>query len=406
VKVLDGVKVLELGTTLTAPFAGMLLGDLGADVVKVENPDGGDHFRSFRGTLYSPQFIAYNKNKRSVTIDLRSDDGKAMLWELIDHADVLLDNFRHGVMDRLGFSWDALHARNPRLIFCSITGFGTTGPYRDRPAYDTVATALTGVLSLFLDRDDPGISGPTIADNAGGVFACYGILGALFERTRSGIGRRVEVNMLEALMAFVPDSFAMLTSIGVVSDRDTRVASSQSYALKCADGKLVALHLSSPEKFWQGLVRAFEAPELATDPRFERRMGRVDNYDALRRELKAIAIRQTRAYWVARFEEYDVPYAPINAVDEALADPQIQALGTFYTTTHPHEGEVVSIRRPVLIDGQRSVADVPPPTLGEHNAEVLDPQSDWRRPRAGTPAARIAPIGEIESAIERSRHPA
>ncbi len=390
-KVLEGVKVLELGTTLTAPFAGMLLADLGADVVKIENPEGGDHFRSFRGTLYSPQFIAYNKNKRSVALDIRSEEGKAILWDLIDHADVLLDNFRHGVMDRLGLSWDILHARNPRLIFCSITGFGARGPYRDRPAYDTVATALTGVLGLFLDADEPRISGPTIADNAGGVFACYGILGALFERTRSNVGRRVEVNMLEALMSFVPDSFSVLTSAGIVTNRDTRVAASQSYALRCADGKLVAIHLSSPEKFWQGLVRALEVPELATDPRFEKRMSRVDNYDALRGELNAIAKRKPRAYWIVRFEECDVPYAPINGVDEALADPQIRALETFYSAEHPTEGEIVSLRRPVLIDGLRKVSDRPPPTLGQHNAEILDVGSDWR----------AAPLGEIASATER-----
>jgi crotonobetainyl-CoA:carnitine CoA-transferase CaiB-like acyl-CoA transferase len=392
VKVLDGVKVLELGTTLTAPFAGMLLGDLGADVVKIENPDGGDHFRSFRGELYSPQFIAYNKNKRSVALDIRSVEGKAILWELIDHADVLLDNFRAGVMDRLGLTWEALHARNPRLIFCSITGFGATGPYRDRPAYDTVATALTGVLGLFLDPDEPRISGPTIADNAGGVFACYGILGALFERSRSNVGRRVEVNMLEAVMSFVPDSFSVLTSTGVVTNRDTRVSSSQSYALRCSDGKLVAVHLSSPEKFWQGLVRALEAPELATDPRFDTRTGRMDNYNELRRDLNRIAIAKPRAYWVARFEENDVPYAPINGVDEALADPQIQALESFYSAKHPTQGDIVSLRRPVLIDGQRKVADRPPPMLGEHNAEVLDPGSDWR----------AAPIGEIARVTSRS----
>jgi formyl-CoA transferase len=384
-KVLEGTKVLELGTTLTAPFAGMLLADLGADVVKIENPEGGDHFRSFRGALYSPQFIAYNKNKRSVALDIRSDEGKAILWELIDHADVLLDNFRHGVMDRLGLSWEALHARNPRLIVCSITGFGTTGPYRDRPAYDTVATALTGVLGLFLDPNEPRISGPTMADNAGGVFACYGILGALFERTRSNVGRRVEVNMLEAVMSFVPDSFSVFTSSGVVTNRDTRVSASQSYALRCSDGKLVAIHLSSPEKFWQGLVRALETPELGLDPRFDKRMGRVDNYDALRRELNAIALRKPRDYWIARFEENDVPYAPINGVDEALADPQIQALGTFYSAKHPTEGDVVNIRRPVLIDGKRAVDDRPPPTLGEHNAEVLDPKSDWRAAPAADP---------------------
>jgi formyl-CoA transferase len=381
-KVLEDVKVIELGTTLTAPFAGMLMADLGADVVKVENPEGGDQFRSFRGSLYSPQFVAYNKNKRSITLDLRTDEGRAQLYDLIDAADVMLDNFRPGVLERFGIGWDAVHARNPRLIQCSITGFGDTGPYRERPAYDTVATALSGILGLFLNWENPEIGGTTIADNVGGMFAAYGILGALYERTRSGVGRRVEVNMLEATMAFAPDPYAMLTQFGVVSDRLTRVSASQSYSLRCSDGNLLGIHLSSPEKFWRGLVTALEDPALGTDPRFLKRMDRVEHYLELRAELQRIAATQPRAYWEARLEANDVPYAPILRLDEVVEDPQVRALGSFYETTHPTEGKVTNLRRPVLYDGRREVADLPPPTLGEHNDEVFGPASSWmKQPR-------------------------
>jgi formyl-CoA transferase len=371
--VLEGVKVLELGTTLTAPFAAMLLADLGADVVKVENPEGGDHFRAFRGGYYSPHFTAYNKNKRSVALDIRSDGGREKLWQLIDRADVLIDNFRPGALDRLGMDWDALHARNPRLIHCSITGFGASGPYRNRPAYDTVGTAISGILSLFLDLDDPQIVGPTLSDNAGGMFAAQGVLAALYERTRSNVGRRIEVNMVEAVMAFVPDQYAMLTQGGIVSDQLTRVRASQCFTFRCADGKGLAIHLSSPEKFWENLVRAFECADLAADPRFATRMDRFDHYLELRDALKALVATQPRAYWTARLEACDVPYAPINRIDEARTDPHLEALGTFYTVQHPTQGPVTNLRRPILIDGTRAVRDLPAPTLGEHDAAIFTP---------------------------------
>jgi crotonobetainyl-CoA:carnitine CoA-transferase CaiB-like acyl-CoA transferase len=372
-KLLEGVKVLELGTTLTAPFAAMLLADLGADVLKVENPDGGDHFRSFRGGLYSPHFTAYNKNKRSIRLDIRSDDGRAKLWQLIERADVLVDNFRPGALQRLGLHWDALHARNPRLIHCSITGFGATGPYRDRPSYDTVGSAVGGILGLFLDPEDPQIVGPTLSDNSGGMFAAQGILAALYERTRSNVGRRVEINMVEAVMAFVPDQFAMLTQGGISSDRLTRVRASQAFTFRCADGKGLAIHLSSPEKFWQNFVRALACDDIAADPRFSTRMARFDHYLELRDALKALIATRPRAHWTARLEECDVPYAPINRIDETLTDPHLQALGTFYTVAHPTEGPVTSIRRPILVDGTRAVDDLPPPTLGEHDAAIFGP---------------------------------
>ena len=370
-EVLKGVRVVELGTMITAPLAGMMLADLGADVIKVERPDGGDPFRSFRGGLYSPHFIAFNRNKRSVTLDLQTETGKASLRALLREADVLLDNYRSGVMDRLGFSAETIRTEYPRLIWCSITGFGPAGPYADRPAYDAVAGALSGLASITLDPEKPAASGPTIADNVTGMYAAYGILGALYEREKTGGGRRIEANMLEASIAFIPDAFSNFTRMQIDNQPRTRVASSQSYAFRCADGKLLALHLSSPQKFWESLLDVIERPDLKDDVRFATRDARVHNYATLEKELAKIIGRQDRLHWVTKLERADVPFAPVQTIADVLKDPQIRHLETFYEQVHPTEGPLTLIRRPILIDGQRDVRSLPPPTLGEHTSQVL-----------------------------------
>ena len=370
---LSGIRVLELTTMITGPQAGLLLADLGADVIKVENPKGGDPFRSFRGGLYSPHFVAYNRNKRSICLNLRSDKGRDVLLRLAGGADVLIENYRPGVMDRLRLGEQILRDTTPRLIYCSLTGFGHDGPYRDRPAYDAVAQALSGVSSLFLDPELPQITGPTISDNMTGIFACYGILGALFERERTGVARRVDVNMLESTIAFAPDSVSGLTRLGIMPGPLTRVQASQSYAMRCADGKIFAIHLSSPEKFWQGLQEALGRQDLGKDPRFAERNGRIDNYLELAAELRKTAATQDRAYWMERLEKLDVPHAPVHTVPEVFDDPQVKHLQTFFEIEHPVEGKIKGIRRPVRFDGSRD--DQPleaPPLLGEHTDHILE----------------------------------
>jgi len=368
---LKGIRVVELGTMITAPLAGMMLADLGADVIKIERPGGGDPFRSFRGGLYSPHFIAFNRNKRSVVLDLSEDDGKAKLNALLAGADVLLENYRPGVMQRLGFDTESVRKNFPRLIWCSITGFGADGPYAERPAFDAVAGALSGIASVSLDREKPAMSGPTIADNVTGMYAAYGILGALYEREKTQCGRRVEVNMLEAAVSFIPDAFSNYTGLEIDNLPRTRVATSQSYAFRCADGKLIALHLSSPQKFWDSLIEVIERPDLKTDQRFAARDDRVRNYALLEAELAALFAQHDRAHWVRRLEQADVPFAPVQTVAEVLDDPQIKHLGTFYQQTHPSEGAQTLIHNPVWFDGWRAATTRPPPTLGEHAEEVL-----------------------------------
>ena len=370
-KVLDGIRVLELGALITAPLAGMMLGDLGADVVKIENPAGGDSFRAHRGTLYSPRFGAYNRNKRSVSLDLAEDADREALLHLADDADVLIENFRPGVMERLRLGLDGLRERNPRLITCSITGFGTDGPYKHRPAFDAVGLAVSGIASLFLDPENPNFAGPTIADNVTGMYACYGILGALFERERSGQGHHVDVNMLECSIAFMPDSFANALNGGMTIDRLTRVSASQSYAFRCSDDKLIAVQLSTQDKFWRAFVAAIGHEDLADDLRFSTRDDRVKNYVVLREVLRPVFAELPRAAWVASLDAADVPYAPVQSLPEVAEDPQVRFLGTFYEEHHASQGAMRLIRRPVRIDGDRMGAERPPPLLGEHNADIL-----------------------------------
>jgi crotonobetainyl-CoA:carnitine CoA-transferase CaiB-like acyl-CoA transferase len=368
---LANIRVVELGTFITGPCAAMLLADQGAEVIKVEQPGIGDPFRNYRGALYSPQFRAFNARKRSVTLNLKEPRAKEVLERLLREADVLIENYRPGVLDKLGFGWKRLHALNPRLVYCSITGFGGSGPYVDRPCYDTVAQAVSGFLSQSLDPAAPRVVGPAIADGLTGIFAAYGILGALVERGRTGIGRRVEVAMLDSLIAFGTEAFAIYKATGNVLDRTSRPSVSQSYALRCADGKLVALHLAAIDKFFQALAGAAGRPDLATDPRFVSKEMRTANYDQLAAELQSIFVRQPRQYWLDLLTEHDVPHAPVATVDEVCIDPQVVHNGIFRTLWHPTQGEVANIASPVLYDGVRDGGDLPPPMLGEHNDAVL-----------------------------------
>jgi crotonobetainyl-CoA:carnitine CoA-transferase CaiB-like acyl-CoA transferase len=369
---LRGIRVLELSTMITGPLAGMMLGDWGADVIKVENPDGGDPFRSFRGGSYSPHFCSYNRNKRSVTLDLQSPEGKSGLAALVRSADVLLENYRPGVMDRLGFCDDELVRLNSRLVRCSITGFGPDGPYADRPAYDAIAQAVGGMSSLFVDSENIRITGPTIADNVTSHYACQGVLAALLERERSGVARRIEVNMLDATLAFIPDPFAYYTQMQLVSDPYLRARTSQSYVFESSDRKLFAVHLSSQTKFWENFVRAIDCPGLLEDDRFKTRTDRIANYEALRATAGKIFAKLSRAHWVDVLCGLDVPAAPVHDVTEVADDPQVKHLDSFMVLQHPEMGAVTSIRRPIYRDRSRSdQPQRPPPKLGEHTIDVL-----------------------------------
>jgi crotonobetainyl-CoA:carnitine CoA-transferase CaiB-like acyl-CoA transferase len=368
-QVLDGVRVLDLGSFITAPYAAMLLAEMGADVVKVERPWAGDPFRAFNGGLYSSHFQAHNRNKRSITLDYTKPEAKAAMAALLASADVVLLNVRPGVEERLGLGYAQLKDRYPGLIYAAITGYGATGPYAERPAYDNVGQSLSGWLSMFHQGTDARVPGPAVSDALTGMYAALGILGALVERARTGLGRKVEVSMLEATVAFATEPLGRLFASGEPVPFYSRSASSQSFIVTCKDGLRIGLHLSSPEKFWQSLVQAIDREDLLK--KYPDRSTRVGSYDALAIDLAQAFASQDRAYWMPRLEAQDVPFAPERLLQDLAEDPQVKHLGLFYETIHPQQGVVKAAHRPVRFNGDNRSDFLPPPTLGEHTHEVL-----------------------------------
>jgi crotonobetainyl-CoA:carnitine CoA-transferase CaiB-like acyl-CoA transferase len=366
--VLKGVRIVEQGTFITGPCCGMMLADLGADVIKVESPDG-DPYRAYQGGNYSPHFQAYNRNKRSLALDMKQAGDRQVFDTLIREADVFIQNFRPGTADRLGAGAKRLQELNPKLVYCSISGFGQDGPYVDRPSYDSVAQALSGFLSVVVDPDRPRFLGPALADAITGIYASYGILGALFERSRTGKGRVVEISMLEAMAHFAVEPFAAYFALGTVPKSSDRPRLAQAHILRTKDGGLIAIHLSSLEKFWTGLLTALNAPELGTDPRFSTRLARIDHYDDLGRELDRRFQQGTVAEWVECLGKADVPFAPINKVSDVVQDPQVQHLGLMVPVENPHAAKQ-SVRPAVQFDGQRATGVHPAPLINEHGAAI------------------------------------
>lgn len=368
-KVLQGLRVLDLGNFITAPLAGMLLGELGADVIKIERPGTGDPFRAFKGGLYSSQFQAHNRNKRSLSLDYTRPEGLAVLDRLVLQADAIILNMRPGVEEKLGLGAQRLQALNPRLVYCSITGFGASGPYASRPAYDNVGQAASGWLSMFHAGTDPKVAGPAVSDAVAGLYAALGLLGALVERAGTGRGRKVEVSMLEAMIALACEPLGAMMATGQAPSLHGRAAMSQSYIVTCRDQRRIGLHLSSPEKFWLGLVAAIERPDLLTA--YPTRLERVERYSALAATLAEVFAGHDRDYWEPRLEQHDVPFMPERRLDELADDPQVRHQAVFYEQVHPRHGTLRAAHRPVRYDGDNRSDFRPPPDLGEHSGEVL-----------------------------------
>ncbi|HEX5460231.1 MAG TPA: CoA transferase [Steroidobacteraceae bacterium] len=368
--VLAGIRVVEQGTFITGPCAGMMLADLGADVIKVESPEG-DPYRSYQGGRYSPHFQAYNRNKRGIALDLKRAADRELFEGLIGEADVFIQNFRPGTAERLGAGPQRLRALNPRLVYCSISGFGPDGPYAERPSYDSVAQALSGFLSVVVDPRDPQFLGPALADAITGIYAAFGVLGALVQRGRTGEGTLVEVSMLEAMTHFAVEPFAAYFALRTVPRSADRPRLAQAYILRTAERRMIVLHLSSLEKFWTGLVAALDAPQLACDPRFHTRQARIEHYEALRSELMTRFAAKDLAHWTERLRRHDVPHAPINGVDEVVADPQVGHLGLIVPVETAHGGEL-AVRPPVRFGGGRATSVHAAPLLDEHGTQIRE----------------------------------
>ena len=362
-----------MGTFITGPACGMLLADLGAEVIKVEMPETGDPFRSFEGDLYSPHFQTYNRNKKSVELNTKNGEDLAALDELVQGADVFIQNFRPGVAERLSVDAERLQRINPRLIYADISGFGNDGPWRDRPAFDTVSQAASGFLRLLVNPEHPRVTGPAIGDAVTGFYTAYGVLAALYERERTGKGRRVETSMFEAMCHFNLDDFTHYLSMGEVMGPWSRPHVSQSYVFETSDGGWIALHMSSPPKFWENLAEAVDQPDMLDRPEFESRPARIANYENVVAFLAPIFAGHTRAYWEQRLAELEVPHSPVFSSKEVL-EGDLAKHHRMEVKTEGQRGRFRTIRSPIRFDGEIEDSVTAPPELGQHNAEIL-----WRK---------------------------
>ncbi len=378
---LHGIRIVEQGTFITGPCCGMMLADLGADVIKIETPGAGDPYRSYQTGIYSPHFQAYNRNKRSITLDLKSAADVAIRDRLVGNADVFIQNFRPGAAERMGAGAERLMGLNPALVYTSISGFGATGPYAGRPTYDSVAQALSGFLSVVTDPEQPRFLGPALADAITGIYAAYGTLGALVERGRTGRGRHVEVSMMEAMAHFALEPFTALFALGKAPGPNDRPRLAQAHILRTLDDRMVVIHLSSLDKFWDELTDALGATQLRTDPRFATRLLRVENFDALHAELDAITRTRKRAEWVAAMDGHDVPFAAVNSIAEAASDPQAQALELIVPMVRDGDDAAShTVRPPITLDGQRQTTVRPAPRLDADGSAIrraLQGSDDW-----------------------------
>jgi crotonobetainyl-CoA:carnitine CoA-transferase CaiB-like acyl-CoA transferase len=368
---LAGIKIVEMASYVTGPFASQLLADMGAQVVKIEEPKRGDPFRGWGERNYAATFCSLNRNKKSMTLDLRQSEAREVVVKLAAGSDVLIQNFRPGVMEKRGLGYEALRKVNSKIVYCSISGFGPKGPYRDMPGYDTVGQARSGLLSLLTDPGKPQGMGISFSDHLTGMYACYGVLAALVSRTATGEGQHVETSLLRASVSFVSENAARYFETGHVPRRKHRTTTAGVFAFEDRDGLPFVLHMSSPDKFWNGLFEVVGKPEWSADPRFNNRKGRIAHYDVLAAELQPIFRGGSRDEWLRRLFEKDVPAAPINTLDEVFADPQVREYGFPTEIEHPKMGKMKLVGNAVDMSRTPPRIDRPPPMLGEHTEEIL-----------------------------------
>ncbi|SIT12651.1 CaiB/BaiF CoA-transferase family protein [Achromobacter sp. MFA1 R4] len=383
---LSNLKVLDLSRILAGPWASQILADLGADVIKVERPGQGDDTRSWgppflkdeqgRDTKDGAYFIATNRGKRSITLDLQTPEGQALVKELARDADVVLENYKVGTLARMGLDYESLSRINPRLVYCSVTGFGQTGPRAAEPAYDFLIQAMGGLMSVTGERDDKPGGGPQkvgvpIVDLTTGVYAALGIVAALLRRAQTGQGEYIDVAMLDVQVGLLANQ-AMNFLLGNKVPRRTGTAHPNiqpQRTFACADGDIVIV-VGNDAQF-ATLCGVLGTPELAQDPRYLTNSQRVKNQDSLDPILDAIFAAQPRAHWLAALKQAGVPAGSINTVPEVFEDPQVVHRAMLRRLPHPAAGSVPQVMNPLRFGHAALRADAAPPLLGQHTADVL-----------------------------------
>ena len=371
---LEGVRILELGQIIAGTYGSQVLSDMGAEVIKVESPEGdlgrNPSIATYRGL--SALFLTLNRNKQSIVIDLKSEAGRKVFYDLVKVSDVVVDNFRPGVRDRLRIDYATLSAINPRIIQCSVTGFGSEGVYKDYPSLDITIQAISGHMAITGEPGRPPARvGIPLADLSGGIFSCKGILAALFDRERSGKGRRIELSMFDAMLSLLSYMGTMWLTAG---DLPQPQGNAHDYsvpwqAFAAKDGHFVIA--TRQEVFWRKLCSMLERPDLADNPRFATNAKRVENRGELVPLLADIFRTQTVAHWLERLHAADVPAAPVNNLDRAFAEPSVSEREMIVEYDHPDVGTVRMPGNPIKISGVPGTISTPAPQLGQHTDAVL-----------------------------------
>jgi crotonobetainyl-CoA:carnitine CoA-transferase CaiB-like acyl-CoA transferase len=371
---LEGVRILELGQIIAGTYGAQVLSDLGAEVIKIEAP-GGDLGRipsvaPYRGV--STLFLTFNRNKKSVVINLKTDAGRALFYDLVKVSDVVIDNFRADVLERLKIDYPALSAINPRIIQCSVTGFGSAGAYKDYPALDIIIQAISGHMAFTGEPGRPPARvGIPLADLSGGIFSCKAILAALYERERTGRGRRVETSMFDGMLNLLSYIGTLYLTAG---ELPAPQGSAHEFtvpwqAFQTRDGYIVIA--TRQDNFWRSLCAVLGEPALAGDARFATNPKRLENRAVLVPMLEAILRTRTAAEWLERFRAAEVPAAPVNNLDGAFAEPPVAEREMIVEYDHPEVGKVRLPGNPMKFDGIDRTISNPAPRLGEHTDVVL-----------------------------------
>ncbi|MDT7890189.1 MAG: CoA transferase [Desulfurococcales archaeon] len=371
---LEGIRVLDFTRAMAGPFATMLLGDLGADVIKIEPPEG-DESRSWMPpdiNGVSAYFISVNRNKRSIAIDLKKLGALEIIDRLVKTADIVIENFRPGTADRLGIGYSRLSGINPGIIYCSISGFGQDGPYRDKPGYDLIALAMSGLMSITGEPGRPPVKfGVPIADISTGIMAAVAILAALYHRERSGAGQYIDMSLLDAQILIL--SHQALSYIATGRDPERLGSAHPSIApyqaLETRDGYIVVA--VGNDRLWQSFAKAIGREDLLRDSRFATNPDRVGNRDQLIRELERTFREKTSREWIEILERAGIPVAPVYRVSEVLGDPHVIHRRMVVETEHKVYGKFRTLGTPFKMSITPGAITRPPPLLGEHTEEIL-----------------------------------
>lgn len=379
-KLLEGIRVLDLSRVLAGPYCTMMLADYGADIIKIEPPEVGDDSRAFGPFVgkESAYFMSLNRNKRSITLNFKREQERELFKELVKYADVVVENYRPGTMEKFGLSYEELKQINPKIIYAACSGFGHTGPYRDKPAYDIIVQAMGGIMSITgPENGDPTRVGASVGDVMAGMFTAYGVMMALFHRERTGEGQKVDVGMLDCQVAVLENAIARYVTSGIVpgplGNRHPSITPFSSFTAQ--DGYIIVG--AGNDRLWERLCNILGLSDLVKDPRFDTNAHRTNNAKELAVILNEIFKTKTINDWLSMLEEAGLPCEPINTIDRIVNDPHVKAREMIVEVEHPVAGKLKMPGVPVKLSATPGAVEFPAPLLGQHTNEIIKEVLGW-----------------------------